>query len=429
MNQAYQYRLVPHRFQMRTVDPQSGKKLPPNVVWLSLASFFNDVSGEIVTRALPIFLSGSLGVSYPIIGLIEGVADTTSSFLKVYSGWYSDKIRSRKGLAVFGYFLTALARPLLIGTTGWVMPLVSRIIDRAGKGVRTAPRDALLASAVSHRSRGRAFGFQRSLDPFGAAVGALIAASVLYLGAEGAGSAVISRPTFNLLIYTAILPTFVSVLLIALFVKESRRHLVSTHSPSGSLRALLRNRRFRTYMIILFVFTLGSSSDAFLILRANSIGIDPLGIFIVYALLNLLTALSSYPAGVLSDRVSRRKIILAGWVIYSLIYFGFAFATSPWQIWALFIAYGVFFGLTEGVERALVADLVPEEQRGTAYGLYNGIVGIALLPASVLAGVLWERFGPGAPFLFGGSISLIAALVISQVSLRPEAAADSTSAS
>lgn len=410
---------------MRSVDPQSDKKIPSNVVWLSLASFFNDVSGEIVTRALPIFLSGTLGVGYPIIGVIEGIADTTSSFLKVYSGWYSDRVRNRKVLAVFGYFLTALARPLLIGTSGWTIPLVSRLVDRAGKGIRTAPRDAILASAVSHSSRGRAFGFQRALDPFGAAVGALIAASVLYLGADGGGPAAISRPAFNLLIYASILPTFVSVLLIALFVKEPRRHLVPTQSSRGSFRALLHNRRFRTYMIILFVFTLGSSSDAFLILRANAIGIDPLGIFIAYVLLNLLTGLSSYPAGVLSDRVSRRKIILVGWVIYSLIYFGFAFATSPWQVWALFIAYGVFFGLTEGVERALVADLVPEEQRGSAYGLYNGIVGIALLPASILAGILWQRFGAAAPFLFGGTISLMAAVVISQISLRRETPAAS----
>jgi MFS family permease len=400
---------------------QADRGLPTSVVWLSLASFFNDVSGEIVTRALPLFLAGTLGTGYHTIGLIEGLADTTSSLLRVYSGWYSDRIRKRKGLAVFGYFLTALARPLLIGTTGWVMPLISRIVDRTGKGIRTAPRDALLAASVSHRSRGRAFGFQRALDPFGAAVGALIAASVLYLTADPAsGQAGISRPAFDLLIYTAILPTFVSVLLIALLVKEPPQHATSKHSSGGTFRELLRNRRFKNYMIILFIFTLGSSSDAFLILRANAIGIDPLGIFIVYALLNLLTAFSSYPAGVLSDRVSRRKIILAGWVIYSLIYFGFAFASSPWQAWALFIVYGVFFGLTEGVERALVADLVPEEQRGTAYGLYNGIVGIALLPASLIAGTLWERFGAASPFLFGGSISLIAAVAISRVSFRKE---------
>jgi MFS family permease len=398
---------------------QEKEKLPRNVIWVSLASFFNDVSGEIVVRALPLFLAGTLGVGYSVIGIIEGVADSTSSFLKIFAGWYSDKIRNRKRMTAVGYALTTVARPILIGVNGWVLPLISRFLDRAGKGIRSAPRDALVADSVSHTERGKAFGFLRALDPAGGMVGALIAAGTLYFfqGNVVPGES-ISRDLFDTLIYIAIFPTAISVLLVAFLVKEPAHHGVHKDAKSISFRTALSHKRFRNYLLILFIFTLGSSSDAFLILRANSLGVGPLGIFIIYALLNLVSSFSSYPMGALSDRYSRRKMIMAGWIMYAFIYFGFAFSTQAWHTWGLFVLYGFFFGLTEGVERALVADLVPTELRGTAYGLYNGILGLGLFPASLIAGLLWENFGAEAPFLFGGGMAIVSALLISQMSFR-----------
>ena len=404
---------------MNPNQEQPHTKLPKNVIWVSLASFFNDVSGEIVIRALPLFLAGTLGVGYSVIGLIEGFADSTSSFLKIFAGWYSDKIRSRKSMTALGYSMTALARPLLLGINSWVLPFLSRFLDRAGKGIRTAPRDALVADSVSEHERGRAFGFVRSLDPAGAVAGSLIAAGVIYFMGDGNFTTkTISHEIFNTLVYFAILPTFISVLLIFFFVKEPARHKLQNGKGVVSLKTAITNKRFRTYLIILFIFTLGTSSDAFLILRANSLGIGPLEIFLIYALLNLISAFISYPAGKLSDRVSRRKLILCGWILYALVYLGFAYAQTEWHIWGLFLVYGAFFGLTEGAEKALVADLVPPEMRGTAYGLYNGVLGIGLLPASFIAGALWESYGAQAPFLFGGAMALIAAILMSIISFQ-----------
>ncbi len=401
---------------MKTTE-EKPTKLPHNVIWVSIASFFNDVSGEIVIRALPLFLAGTLGVGYSVIGIIEGFADSTSSLLKIFSGWYSDKIRNRKQMTVLGYTMTAIARPILIGTTSWVLPLLSRFIDRAGKGIRSAPRDALVADSVPHNMRGKAFGLLRALDPAGAVAGSLVAAAAIYyLGGEGIDTKTISSDLFDSLIYIAILPTAISVLLIIFLVKEPARHEEGKEKVKKiSLKELVSEKKFRNYLTILFIFTLGASSDAFLILRASSLGITPIAIFIIYALLNLLSSVVSYPAGMLSDRVSRRKIIMAGWILYALVYVGFAFAETQLHIGLLFLAYGVFFGLTEGAERALVADIVPKEQRGTAYGLYNGVVGLGLLPASFIAGLLWENFGAQAPFLFGGGMALIAALLISRM--------------
>jgi MFS family permease len=312
--------------------------------------------------------------------------------------------------------MTTVARPILIGTTSWVLPLLSRFIDRAGKGIRSAPRDALVADSVPQNMRGKAFGLLRALDPAGAVAGSLVAAvAIYYLGGAGIDTKTISSDIFNSLIYIAILPTLISVLLIIFLVKEPSHHEAGKEKVKVSFKALLSHKRFRNYLIILFIFTLGSSSDAFLILRASSLGVGPVAIFIIFALLNLLSSVISYPAGMLSDRVSRRKIIMAGWILYALIYLGFAFAETELHIGLLFAAYGVFFGLTEGAEKALVADLVPKEQRGTAYGLYNGVLGLGLLPASFIAGLLWESFGAEAPFLFGGGMALVASLLISRM--------------
>ncbi len=396
----------------------SFKRLPATVIWLGIASFFNDLSGEIVARALPLYLAGTLGVTFTLIGIIEGIADFTSSILKIFSGWYSDKTGKRKLITVIGYSMTAVARPLLYGVSSWGIPLVSRLTDRAGKGIRTSARDALIADSVDSRSRGKAFGFQRALDPFGAVIGSLVAAAAIFYlqGDAGIGEeATISTSTFNTLVLIATFPTIVGVLLIIFFVKQKRANPVENKIVMGAVKTVLGNKRFRYFLITIFIFSLGQSSDAFLVLRSQALGIAPAMIFIIFAMLNMVTTLSSYPFGSFSDNYSRRKIIRAAWLLYALVYAGFAFATEEWHAWGLFVAYGVFYGMTEGVQKALVADLVPEEHRGTAYGLFNATVGLAILPASIIAGILWEMFDHQAAFLYGASLAVVGSVMLSFV--------------
>ena len=389
----------------------SREKLPRNVIWLGISSMFNDISGEILQRGLPLFLATTLGVPKALIGLIEGLSDTTASVLKVFSGWFSDRWGSRKIIAGAGYTTTAIGRPLLYFATSWVVPLISKFLDRAGKGIRTSPRDALIADSVPADMRGRAFGYNRALDPAGAVIGALIGAALLYhWGADAA----ISMSNWKTLVLVAAVPSFISVTIIFGIIREKR--VAPKHPPA--LSQILHvgcDKSFRRLIFVVTFFTLGLSSDAFLLLRAQSLGISLASIFLIIALFNLVTTLSAYPAGVLSDKLSRRALIRAGWIAYAIIYFGFAFASEKWHIWMLYIIYGIYYGLTEGVEKAFVADLVKPEERGAAYGIYNGAIGIAALPASLIAGILWQSVSPAAPFIFGGAIALIATVLLSTI--------------
>jgi MFS family permease len=388
-------------------------KLPGNVIWLGIVSMLNDISSEILLRALPLFLSGVLGVSMTVIGLIEGVAETTSSLLKTFFGWFSDRIGSRKSFAAGGYMLSAVTRPLLLFASSWVFPFLFRFLDRVGKGIRTAPRDALIADSVTPENRGRAFGFNRALDPLGALIGSLIAAGVLY-GIGGFNknpNGAIDGDVFKTLVLIALIPAALSVLAIVFFVHEKKKN-TSKSSARNAISFSGMGKNFNRYLVILFIFTLGVSSDAFLLLRASSLGISPAEIFLIIAFFNMVTTLSAYPAGRLSDKIGRRAVIVTGWVYYALIYIGFAFASSELHIWILYISYGLYYGLTEGVEKALVADLVPANMRGTAFGLFNGVVGIAALPASLIAGLLWQQFGVHVPFIFGGAMAMVAAILL-----------------
>jgi MFS family permease len=388
-------------------------KLPANVIWLGIVSMFNDISSEILLRALPLFLSGVLGVSMSVIGLIEGTAEATASLLKVLFGWISDKIGSRKTFAAAGYALSSLTKPLLYFATSWFFPFLFRFLDRVGKGVRTAPRDALIADSVSEQNRGRAFGFNRALDPFGAVLGSLIAAGVLYGigGLDKNPNGALDAGVFRTLVTIALIPASLSVLAIIFMVHEKKQHTSGT-VPKLKISFSGMGTSFNRYLLILLVFSLGMSSDAFLLLRASSVGISPAEIFLIIALFNLVTTLSAYPAGKLSDILGRRNILIVGWIYYALVYIGFAFATSELHIWILYISYGLYYGMTEGVEKAFVADLVPAQVRGTAYGLFNGVIGIAALPASLVAGILWQNFGVQVPFLFGGGLAMIAAVLL-----------------
>lgn len=381
---------------------------------LTLTSFLNDISSEMVVNILPLFLFSVLGVSTAAIGLIEGVAESTSSLLKLGSGWMSDRIQARKPLTVAGYGLSTLVKPALYFAVSWPMVLLVRFTDRVGKGLRTAPRDALIADSVPEEQRGLAFGLHRAGDTAGAAIGILLAMGVVLLVQRGA--AALNRQTFQYLILLSLIPAIAGVLVLIFGAKDVMPRFGEDKSRKVGLGGF--SSQFYFYLGILMLFTLGNSADAFLIIRAGTLGLSVLGILGLMLAFNLVYTLLSTPAGALSDRWDRRVIIVGGWSIYALVYFGFARASATWQVWVLILGYGVYYALSEGAARAYVADLVPERQRGTAFGLFNASVALMALPANLIAGILWQGLGewsglgPSAPFLFGGLLALLAAVLL-----------------
>ncbi len=397
--------------------------LPRNVWAVSFTSFFMDISTEMVINVLPLFLSSVLGVKTNVIGLIEGVAESTASLLKVVSGWVSDRLRARKWLAVAGYALSASSKPFFYFASSWPAVAAVRWSDRVGKGIRTSPRDALVADSVSQRHRGLAFGFHRAADSGGAVLGLLIALAAVWLAQRG--QAELGRTTFQTLVLISLVPAFLAVVSLAVGaqdvpVKERRER------PHISFRGL--GRRFGLFMLIVGLFDLGNSSDAFLVLRARERGLSVLGVLGMLVTFNVIYAAVSAPAGSLSDRIDRRWLVTGGWFVYAAIYLGFALADTGWHVWTLYALYGVYYGLAYGTAKAMVADVVPDALRGTAYGTYNAVLGILDFPASLIAGVLWqgigrwEGFGASAPFFFGAALALTAAVLMALVmSDEPEA--------
>jgi MFS family permease len=389
------------------------KDLPRNVWAVGFTSFFMDISSEMVINIIPLFLANVLGVQTSIIGLIEGIAETTASILKLFSGWLSDKLGGRKWLAVAGYGLSAITKPFFYIASGWELIAGVRWADRVGKGIRTAPRDALVADSVTKEVRGLAFGFHRAMDTAGAMVGLIIAAIVIWLAQ--ANSVSLTKPTFQTIVLFSLIPAFLGVLALAVGANdvpvEKKRDL-----PNFSLKSL--GRPFKIFLVIVSIFTLGNSSDAFLVLRAQNLGISVIGILLMLIVFNLIYTLVSTPAGSLSDRIGRRRLIVGGWLVYAVIYLGFALAQQAWQVWVLYVVYGLYYGLAYGTANAMVADLVPDDLRGTAYGTYNAVIGLLAFPSSFIAGLLWQGmggwsgFGPSAPFLFGGTLALLAALLM-----------------
>ncbi len=389
------------------------QQLPRNVWAVGFTSFFMDVSSEMVFNILPLFLSNVLGVKTNIIGLIDGIAEATSSLLKLFSGWLSDKMGGRKWLAVIGYGLSALFKPFFYFANTWGLVAGVRWADRVGKGIRTAPRDALVADSVTKETRGLAFGVHRAMDTAGALVGILIAGLIVWLTQKN--TLTLSRSTFQTIVLISLIPAILSVLSLVIGAKEA-----AGKGNNGALHFSLRNmgKPFAIFLVIVSIFTLGNSADSFLVLRAQNLGMSVLGILIMLAMFNLIYSLISTPAGSLSDRIGRRRLIIGGWLVYAAIYFGFAAAQSTWQVWVLYVVYGVYYGMAFGTANALVADLVPDNLRGTAYGTYNAVIGLLAFPSSFIAGILWQGignwngFGPSAPFLFGGSMALIAAVLM-----------------
>jgi MFS family permease len=371
-----------------------------SVVALGWVSFLTDVSADMIYPLLPAFLTKTLGAGPETVGFIEGVAETTASLAKIGSGAWSDRVRRRKPIVVLGYVIAAVVRPLVAFARLWAQVLAIRFTDRVGKGIRTSPRDALLADIVPSDRRGRAFGLQRAMDNAGAVVGPLLAALLLKL------AFVDERGVFLL----AAVPGIAAIVVLLLAVPDPGRRAAApaaSRRPAGKLPAA-----FWQIVAIFAFFTLANSTDAFLLLRAQDAGVALWQLPLLWSFFHAVKAATGVPGGALADRVGRVPAIALGWVIYAASYGGFAFVSRPLAVWALFAVYALFFGLTEGSERAFVADLVPQGLRGRAYGAFHAAIGMTALPASVLFGLLWKRFGPRTAFLTGAAVALTAAVAL-----------------
>ncbi len=380
-----------------------------NVVVLGIVSFLTDVSSEMVYPLIPLYLK-SIGASSSIIGFIEGLAESIASLLRVFSGYWSDKAQQRKPLTIAGYSASALGKLILFLSTTWHLVLVGRLADRFGKGIRTAPRDALIADSTDPKQRGHAFGLHRALDSAGASLGVVVA--YLFL--------ISLHAQYRDIFLLSLIPGALGVLAL-FFVREQivkRAPAAANNRQSkepwwtnlgARWRAL--DRKLKTFLVIVFIFALGNSSNQFLLLRGQNLGFDSATVLLMYLLYNVVQSLGAWPAGRLSDRIGRKTLLVFGYLAYGIVYFGFAVA-SPMALWGLFAVYGVYIALTEGVEKALVSDIAPPDLRATLIGLHATFTGIGLLPASLIAGFLWDTLGPAATFYFGSGMGLLAALAL-----------------
>jgi MFS family permease len=336
--------------------------------------------------------------------------------LKLFSGYLSDRFHKRKLPVFLGYSLAAVVRPLLAFVSSWPQVLAVRLADRVGKGIRGAPRDALLAASVPAEKRGLAFGFNRAADHLGAVIGPLVAFGLLsYIAADPASP---SAPEYQQVFLFASVPVIFGILLIVFFVHEETRPVGAMEAEPFRFSLNDFDGNFKRFLIVIALFTLSNSTDAFLLLRAQQAGIPPPVLPILWMVLHFSKVITSLVGGDLSDKLGRKKLIVSGWVVYALVYAGFAFVDSPWEAWALFIAYGAYFGLTEGAEKAMVADLVPDDKRGTAYGLYNLAFGVTVFPASLLFGALWTGYGAATAFIASAAVSVLAALAMLTVKTK-----------
>ena len=384
-----------------------------NVLILGLVSFLNDAASEMIYPLLPIFLTAVLGAGPAALGVIEGIAESTSSFLKMASGFLSDRVQRRKRWVVGGYVLSNAARPLIGLASTWTSVLVLRFVDRVGKGVRTSPRDALIAESTSPGFYGKAFGFHRAADHAGAVVGPLLATLLLVFLHEDL------RTVFLL----SLIPGILTVALVASGIRETRiAGSSSVHQEPLKIHQAWRDmpKTLRRFVLILFLFTLGNSSDAFLLLKAQQLGVSVALIPVLWVVLHLVKMGSSLPSGIASDLWGRKGVIMTGWAVYAFVYGAFSMAESPWQAWVLFAIYGLYFGLTEGAEKALIADLAPPRLQGSAFGLYHLTMGIGALPASLLFGWIWQEYGDRAAFGMGASLALAAGLFLWRLSLKSQ---------
>ena len=382
----------------------SEERLPRNVWVVSWVSFFNDTSTEMAYWLLPQFLVGVLGAGPAVFGLVEGAAETVSSFGRLLSGWLSDRLRQRKPLVGAGYTAANLVKPLLAVATSWGQVFWIRFADRAAKGFRGAPRDALLADSVSPERRGAAFGLRQAMDTAGAVLGPLAALALLPLFSGDV------RKVF----WLAAIPGAICILLVWFALSEVRPADIAEIAPRdhASNDHVAWNRTLVVLLIALSLFSLGNSSDLFLILRAQNLGVRAALVPGLGLLFNLVYTSLSWPAGRLSDRIPRRVLVVLGYLIYAAVYLGFSLARSPQIVWVLFAVYGTYYAMTEGVLRAWIADLVPSASRGLAFGVFNWVAGVAAFPASLLAGWLWKHYSPATPFFISAALSFGAAALL-----------------
>jgi MFS family permease len=392
-------------------SPVSGVKRP--VFILGIVSFLTDVSSEMVYPLVPLFLTSALGAPVAAVGLIEGVAESAASVFKTIGGWASDRLRMRRPLVFVGYALSAAAKPLLAAAYVWPVALAVRFGDRTGKGIRTAPRDALVADVTPPSLRGRAFGFHRAADTLGAVLGPAVALALLAAYSDN----------FRLIFVLAFVPAAAGVALVAL-VRE--RPAPAPGPREGAFAWRQMGAGFYVFLGISLVFALGNSSDAFLLLRAKDVGLGNSEVVLSYMLFNLVYAAAAMPAGIASDRLGRRNVIALGFAVFGAVYIGFGLAGRGAAVWPLFAVYGLHMALTEGVARAFVADFVPSERRATALGLYQGAMGAMILLSSVIAGILWDVVDPAAPFFLGGGTALAALVLLLAVLPRRTMARGST---
>jgi MFS family permease len=381
-----------------------------NIFFLGLVSLLTDTSSEMIFTLVPLFVTNILGAGALAVGLIGGLSESYDAIFRIFSGRISDRLQKRKILAVIGYGLSTIVKPFMLLTSTWGGVLGVRFGDRLGKGIRTSPRDALIADSVGAETRGKGFGIHRAMDTTGAVLGLVIAAIIIYT-IQGGGLD-LTRESYRWMVIVGVIPAFLAILMLLFFVHEKGLIKQSSENAPATLDVPKAgfSRKFKLFLLIMGIFTLGNSSDFFVILRAQNLDVSVLNITLMLVVFNVTYAIISTPAGMLSDRMGRKSVITIGWMIYGLVYLGFAFSTSVWHIWLLFACYGIYYGIVEGAAKAFVADLVPAERRGTAYGYFQGVVGLTLLPASVLAGWLWETVSPATPFYLGAGLALLAML-------------------
>ena len=380
-------------------EPEKGREKTTffisNIVLLGLVSFFTDISTEMIYPILPLYLTSVLGASPAIIGIIEGIAESLASIIKLVSGIIADKFGNKKRLAFLGYSSSLINKIVILFAGTWTGVLLARIIDRFGKGIRTAPRDALIAESAGKNGLGRAYGIHKGLDLLGTALGIMLAFIILSINSED----------YRKIFLVSLIPAVAGIVCV-IFVRDNKEKTVGK-TFSFNLRAF--DKKFIIFLVFIFIFTLGNSSNAFIILRTASAGFTPGQSILLYFLFNITASVLSFPVGKLSDKIGRRKILCAGYLIYALVYFGFALFTGKTIFIVLFVMYGFYTALTSGVERALVVEIAGETQKASALGLHSAVTGLGLLPASIIAGFLWDYAGESTPFFFGATLGLITA--------------------
>lgn len=386
------------------MSPKKNKQGMRNIVFLGLVSCFADISSEMVYPIIPLYLTAVLGATPAIVGIIEGIAESIASLLKVFSGYISDRFQKKKVIAFTGYAAGVIYKLALLFAGSWMGILTARVIDRFGKGIRTAPRDVMVAESADRDSLGKSFGIHKMLDMAGSAVGILLACILMTRLGEN---------SYKTVFILSIIPVAVSLFLFLFIVekKETRKAVQREHFWKN-IKTL--DGQLKWYLFVTFLFTLGNSSNSFLLLRAYDLGFSSSTAILLYFIFNVTASVLAVPCGKLSDKIGRKKLLVAGYITFSIVYLGFAFCMKKTLLVLIFVLYGIYTAMTAGVERAFISEIAPKNLKGTMLGLHSTLVGIALLPASVIAGVLWNEIGAFAPFLYGAVMSMFAAVILMQ---------------